>query len=124
MELKQFVKETLLDVFEAVQEAGTEISNSPDRRGAVVPIWGGTEHAANHEQKIKFDVAVTAGEAARAGDRGRIKVLGLFEMGGQASTEAQSRAVSRVSFSVPVAMPGTAVTNVQPAPRPSRRRRP
>jgi hypothetical protein len=115
MDLKDFVKQTLLDVFEAVREAGEEVSEK--RRGAVAPLWGGIEHVSNHEQAIKFDVAVTAGDTKSAGGGGKIKVLGIFELDGKGGVQSQTREVSRVSFSIPVAFPGTVVEGSAPQPR-------
>jgi len=117
MELKDFVKQTLLDVFAAVQEAGTEIAGDQNRTGAIAPIWGGIEHVSNHEQAIKFDIAVTATETAQSNLKGQIKVLGVFDFGGNSKDKIQNREVSRVSFSVPVAFPGTTVAGTQPQPR-------
>jgi hypothetical protein len=116
MELKEFVKQTLLDVFEAVQEAGAEISQNPDRRGAIVPLWGGLEHVSNHEQSIKFDVAVTAAEGTKKQGRGGIRVWGL-DFSGKAGAHEQHREVSRVCFRVPVALPSTPVLGSTPEPR-------
>lgn len=122
MELKDFVRQTLLDIFEAVQEAGNVVSQDGNRRGAIVPMWGGLSHASNHEQTIKFDVAVTASEGTKDQVRGGIKVWGM-ELGARASHQDQTREVSRVSFSVPVALPATVVEGTNPrTPKPPRRK--
>lgn len=120
MELKEFVKQTLLDIFTAVQEAGTELRKDPNQKGAIVPMWGGEEHASNHEQAIKFNVAVTVSESASGQARGGIKVMGL-DFGARAKSQDKLQEASRVSFTVPVALPATTVTGTPP--RPPRKRK-
>ena len=107
LDLEDFVRETIVSVFQAVKDAGTEIANNPLRSGAVVPAWNG-EH---FEQEISFDIAVTIGMTREDGVKPKIKVLGLAELGGAMSNRAESSRVSRVSFSVPVALPATIVNN-------------
>ena len=117
MELKDFVKQSLLDIFDAVQEASAEVSKEP-RRGAIVPLWGGPEHLSSHEQSIKFDVAVTATSKKRGETGGGIKVFSFADLTAGGSLEAQEKAISRVTFSIPVALPGTTVEGSKPrAPR-------
>lgn len=108
MELKAFVKQTILDVFEAVQEAGNEIANNPERKGAIVPVWGGIEHTSSHEHMLKFDVAVTASDIQRGQAGGGIKVLGIG-VNAQGEKQKKGEEVSRVTFSIPVALPGTII---------------
>ena len=117
MELKDFVRDTIVTVFDAVQEAGKIIRDDPTRSGAVNPLWGGVDHVSNHEQSIGFDVAVTVGKTSENELKPGIKVLGMFELGGKMSDKGETSNVSRVSFKVPVAFAGTAVEGTTPQPR-------
>ena len=74
----------------------------------------------NTQQEIRFDVAVAVGRSRSDELKPRIKVLGL-ELSGGMENRSETNNVSRVSFSVPVALPATAVldANVQGATVPS-----
>jgi len=120
LDLEDFVRDTILSIFRAVQDAGHQIATDPDRRGAVVPLWGGIAHVSNHEQTISFDVAVTVTRSKSDDVKPSIKVPTLAELGGTMSNRNDATRVSRVSFSVPVALPGTEVRGTVPQPRAGR----
>lgn len=117
LELEVFVREAIIAIFNAVQEAGSQIGNNPDSRGAVVPLWGGEAHLSEHEQEIKFDISVTVGKINQDDLKPSIKVPTIAELGGHMSDRRENTNVSRVSFSVPVALPGTVVLGTAPNPR-------
>lgn len=114
LDLEVFVRETILSIFKAVQDAGTQIAADPSRSGAVVPLWGGLAHVSNHEQEIKFDVTITVGDTKHDELKPSIKVPTLAELSGKMTNKRERSDVSRVSFSVPVALPATAVEGATP----------
>ena len=92
MELKEFVKNVILDLDQAVSEVNKETDREVRFKGV-------------KEQRtaVEFDVAVTV-ESINAGKGGGgIKVLGIAEIGVSGSTELKNSTVSRVSFGVDIA---------------------
>jgi len=114
MELKDFVSQSLLQVFEGVQQAQ---SQTKDTQGYIAPshIRPSTKDVPNHQSvigfshyapvvSIDFDVSVTTQDITKekAG-------LGIFvaalTLGGQIGSETSSNELSRLKFSVPVILP-------------------
>lgn len=113
MDLREFIKATLLDLMSGIHDAQTEWHARTDGTGAINPAWGGAGE--KHVQEVSFDVAVTA-ETARA-DKGSagIKVMGIG-IGGELADSATNSTVSRIQFKVPVIAPVIAVTEPPPPP--------
>lgn len=110
MELKDFIRETLVGIAKGVEEARIETGD----------IWAINPTAIDGEKiveksYVEFDIAVTAGETTgsrkegKGGVRAEISVLGASvggDLGGglEGSKQSHSENVSRVSFKVPVHM--------------------
>lgn len=110
MELDQFIESSLTQLVagvtgatEAVQGAGGSINpgagstmgmpRGVELSGVMVPVID-----------IEFDVAVSASDSE--GSRGGIAVVaGFFGVGGQHTRDASNEQVSRLRFTVPVALP-------------------
>ena len=116
LELEVFVRETIVSIFKAVQDAGAQIRDDPERSGAVNPLWGGEAHLSEHEQEIRFDVTITVGKSNQGDLNPKIKVPSLAELGGKLGFRNDNTKVSRVSFAVPVAFAGTPVAGTSPNP--------
>jgi hypothetical protein len=112
MELKEFVKTSLLDVMDAVREAQQEWQDR-GHQGAVNPVW--TRVDKDSFRDISFDVAVTASNESAGKVGGGIRVVGI-KFGGEASDSVASSSVSRIQFSVPIVPPAVAI---MPDPNPS-----
>lgn len=117
MELKDFIKETILEISTAIKEAneeaeknGLNIMVNPDG------IYGGSAHERSYTvqrdemnttriiEEIKFDVAVTT-EAEKTGNvKGGIKIAS-FDIGGGGSLADKNSTISRITFSIPVSLP-------------------
>lgn len=112
MDLKQFVAQALADVVQGVLDAqqalaangryiNPELSTGQgthEKHGKLVSIQG------QLVQSVEFDVAVTATEGT--GSKGGIGVVaGVFALGSQGQSSAETSAVSRIKFSVPVTLP-------------------
>lgn len=102
MDLKEFVKTSLIEILGGVKEAQAAVReedgsiNPPhygQPKGLTVP--GGVEL-----QYVDFDVAVTASEGSELS--GGISVVGI---GAKGSTAELSSSVSRIKFRVPVGLP-------------------
>lgn len=112
MELKEFIGQALAEIVQGVidaqQSLGTngkyinpELSTQQgthEKYGKLVSIQG------QLVQNVEFDVAVTATEGK--GTKGGIGVVaGVFALGSQGQSSAESSAVSRIKFTVPMALP-------------------
>jgi hypothetical protein len=111
MDVRDFVKETILQVMGGVQDA-QQVWRSGDNKGHINPVWGSPskEHLQN-VREITFDIAVTAsGDSAVSGGAG-LKVVGFGDFGGKAERRDSVEQVSRISFSVPVLPPVIFIEN-------------
>jgi hypothetical protein len=102
MDLKTFVREALVEIVQAVQEAqkATIGMNALINPSGVKPAGRAQTAHGRGVEDVHFDIAVTV-EAKTAGEAG-FKVLGLG-LGADLS-DSESRA-SRVKFTVPVCWP-------------------
>lgn len=101
MELKEFVKNSLLDVMHAVREAQQEWQ-AVGHKGAINPVWSTVDKDSFRD--INFDVAVTAEDKSAGKIGGGIKVVGL-NVGGETTDTVSSSSVSRIQFRVPIVPP-------------------
>lgn len=113
MELKDFIKNVLIDISTAIEECQGELSD----RACVAPVLEMGNRGVDLKTKdgyakvsqIDFDVAVTTetkdGSSSSAG--GGIRVLNVIKVGGKSTDESQNihQSISRVKFSVPMILP-------------------
>jgi hypothetical protein len=106
MELKDFIKTTLVDIVQGIHEARAAIAGSEAAKigGEIAPYYhGGTQvvrqdaQEGGFAQTVDFDVAVTAEESI-------IRVLGIAA-GAKGEAASKDARVSHVKFSVPIALP-------------------
>jgi hypothetical protein len=113
MELKEFVKETLIQISAGVQES---IEMVRDTGGYTNPAVsdsvknGDTSHFSSMGEGqniflVDFDVAITVDESADASGGAKLKVAGIFSAGGDAGISSKSSSTNRVSFKIPLALP-------------------
>lgn len=88
MELKEFIEKVLVDINEAVNEAG----NKTKRK---IEIYGSPEN-----RHIEFDIAVSIESGSTRTGKGGVKVLEVIEARGKASIENKNSIVSRIKFGV------------------------
>lgn len=103
MELKDFIRDTVMQIMTGVQEAQQVWKGN----GVINPIWD-LWSADKHIQEISFDVAVTAQDEMTGGGRGGVKVVAI-EFGGNAQRTTKNSTVSRISFKIPFIPPATIV---------------
>lgn len=111
MELKEFVSQTISQIIEGVNEAGEMAKNhgatvnphivsSASEMGKQGMLWGGGQPI----QIIKFDVALTVTQGT--GTKGGIGIVtGVVSLGSTGESQSANTSVSRVQFSVPIALP-------------------
>ena len=107
MDLKEFVATTLVQIIEGVadaqkvaEEMGAVIN--PRARATASSVTTGQGQAIH---LVEFDVALTSIEGRTTSGGGGITVA-FVRAGGEKETSATEASVSRVKFSVPVALPG------------------
>ena len=103
MELKTFIKTALTDIIGAITEAQSEIDN-----GYIVPTvknnYASIEHGISHLQTVDFEVCVTAEESK--GSEGKLGVVSsIIGAGISGKSSVESSNVSKLKFSIPVALP-------------------
>ena len=87
MNLKDFVKNVLVDLNDAVDEA----------RGK--PLNRNVQFSQNEQRRtIEFDIAVTAEERGSKQGGGGVRVLQLADIGGKTSKTKTNTVVSRITF--------------------------
>lgn len=116
MELKDFVKQTILDIATAIQEANKEakeqsieaIVNPSNivRKGDPSQYYNPRSQDRDMYQveNIEFDVAVTTSGSIEGGMKGGINVVGI-ELGGGGKVVDQSSKASHIKFTIPVVFP-------------------
>jgi len=110
MDLKEFTKETLLQIVQGVNEANelltehnayvTRDIQKSTTGDSYIDRSGHYTHAVN----IDFDVAVTATETNDTKGGGSIKVVQIFHAGMESSNSYENQSVSRVKYSIPLVL--------------------
>lgn len=112
MELREFVAQALAETIQGVLDAQTALGTNgkfvnpqlSTSQGVLQQQGRMLSNQGQIVQTVEFDVAVTASSAT--GTKGGIGVVaGVFALGSQGQSSAESVAVSRLKFSVPVALP-------------------
>ena len=109
MDLKDFTKQTLIQIVEGTKEANEVIANS----GAKIP----THNIANKKNfvydgpnlhnviDVEFDVAITTLESEGANGGGSLKVASLINIGGAVDNKIENQTISRIKYSLPLMLP-------------------
>lgn len=121
MELKDFIAETLTAIVEGSIAAQERVSG----KGAHVnpvgltrtvkaigenAVWDNTTN--NFARSVTFDVGVTIEEGVQT--NAKIGVLsGLISAGAGGQSDMRQQAVSRVSFTIPILLPGSQVAGAR-----------
>lgn len=119
MELKDFIKQSIIEISEAVQEANSHLGDNginaivnpefiyesgKDRRAFTTPPDEESPNENRFIENIDFDVAVTTEGEINGEARGGIKIAS-FEIGGKGSIVDKQQSVSRIKFTIPVCLP-------------------
>jgi hypothetical protein len=112
MELRDFVKTTLVEIMGAVFDAQVEW-NQKCGKGVINPVWDGTERLFEHVQEVDFDVAVTASSGSTGKAGAGIKVFSV-DVGASGEKKVEASSVSRIRFKVPIVPPVEVVHGGKP----------
>ncbi len=121
MDLKEFVKESIVQIAQGIEEANSELKDSP---AMVNPLYmransenaqaygrtmqrneGYSEPDSRVVEKVDFDVAVVA-EAGEQGSAGAKLSIASIGFGVNGKTESSNKSESRIKFSIPIVYPG------------------
>jgi len=110
VELKEFVKESLVQIIQAVSEAQKQIAElgGGEISPSIKSEWEktGLMFSSNGMpiQNVSFDVVVTASE--KTGTKGTIGVMvSVLKLGVQGESQENSSNNSRIKFTVPITLP-------------------
>lgn len=114
MNLRDFVRETLVEIQYGIQEASNQCAGDPNFRGVINPVWGNDTNAIGigDVRMVEFDVAVSVTETASTDGKAGIKVFSVAELGGGVGQKSENSTVSHIKFAVPIV---PAVTIVKPS---------
>ncbi len=115
MDLKDFIKETFVQLSKGIEEANEELRDSS---ALVNPknVYVNSEDRQNYGrlndnkefnrvvEVVEFDVAVSASDEAEAGGKFGIKV-GVIELGANGKQAETNKAESRIKFKIPMVFP-------------------
>jgi hypothetical protein len=110
MDVREFIRDVLVDIVEGVKEAqnreGVGGYIAPDAIGGhEFPKESGVHHQARIiSTVVKFDMAVTAESAHSGGAGGKVRIA-VVEANLGGALESKNTQVSRIQFSVPLLMP-------------------
>lgn len=108
MDLKEFTKQTLIQIVEGTSEANEAISGS----GAKIP----THNIANKKNyvhdgyshhnviDVEFDVAITATESDGINGGASLKVASLINIGGGIENKTENQTISRIKYTLPLVL--------------------
>jgi hypothetical protein len=113
MELKEFVKETLVQISEGVKESQGSVRNVGGYVNPTVTyvqgkpelVYFGETALGHHTFLVDFDVAVIVAEKKGAEGGAKLSVASFISIGGGGSSDVESKSTSRVKFKVPLAFP-------------------
>ncbi len=99
MELKEFIKISLVEIADAVIDA----RKATQGKGIKFAVFNSDKSEDSYAvtKDCNFDIAVTVAENSTSGVGGRIKVFGL-DIGGKLADTQDKQSISRLSFSIPI----------------------
>jgi hypothetical protein len=103
MDLKDFIRETLLQIQRGIGEAQTELYGK--YQGVIAPLFKPIENLTDADMEwVEFDVAITVTEGAEKDIGGKLNIAAM-SLGGSGKKSHESESVSRVKFRVPIVSP-------------------
>ena len=111
MDLKDFIKNTITSISEAILESQSELSEkgvivNPEKleigkKGEKLLRSDGWRYV----QNLDFDILVAAEEGEGAKGGAGLKVAGVFSIGGDLSESSKQQLANKIKFTLPVAFP-------------------
>ncbi|MBK0327682.1 hypothetical protein I5535_10255 [Rhodobacteraceae bacterium F11138] len=130
MDIKDFVKETIGSIIDASKDLQDKyeddgvVINPPIAKGKDGGDFfeeGNITHTARRVRDVEFDIAVTASKSTQGGGKASLKIMSA-EAGLDGSHQRRNEEVSRVRFSVPVALRASSAETMNKTEREDRRR--
>jgi hypothetical protein len=113
MDLKDFIKNTISSISEAILESQDELKDkgvivNPEK----VEIGKTGEKLLRNDgwryiQNLEFDILVAVEDKQESGGKGELKIAGIVGIGGGLSDENLNKNSNRLKFSIPVAFSTT-----------------
>lgn len=113
MDIKDFIKESLLQIVDGITEANTAL----EAKGASIPIsvggegvWAtlvkeGKDKHTKYIMRVDFDLAVTVTQSDNLKAGGGISIASLVNAGTTCENSSQSESVSRIKYTIPLELP-------------------
>ena len=107
MDLKEFTKQTLIQIVEGVNDANVALQDS----GAYIT----NESLSNSKGpclfykklnviEVDFDVAITATESEGSNGGASLKVASFINVGGGVDTKTENQTISRIKYTLPLVL--------------------
>ena len=110
MDLRDFIKETISAIVTATVELQSELESTGVIINPPVSVTerelyeeGSTSHTSRRFEIVEFDVAISAAAETSGGGKAVLKILSI-EAGADGKHQRTSEKVSRVKFSIPMAL--------------------
>ena len=111
MELRTFIKNTLIDIVGAIKDAQSEIQGNVIVPDGVSTNFKSIEHGVSHLQSIDFEIVVEVDESK--GTEGKLGVVSSFVGAGIAGkSSADKRNSNILKFRIPIQFPTSGSLNV------------
>lgn len=112
MELKEFVKETLLQITKGVKESQDDILELGGFVNPSIRIGksSGDSHVSSLSDgqniyTVDFDIAISIAENTGTKADGKLSVASIFSAGASTSSSEANKTLSKISFKIPLALP-------------------
>lgn len=113
MELKEFVKETLVQIVKGVNDANSELSDTTSFVPSANLQSGGASWKCTNDKSgryhavvdVDFDVMVNAEESKTKSGGVSIEVLSIIGVGRSGENGKTTSSANRVRFTIPLALP-------------------
>lgn len=109
MDLKEFTKQTLVQIVGGAQEANEVLADTGARVISKAPYnakryldSGGSNYT--NVIEVDFDVAISVTELEGANGGGGLKVASLLSFGGGVENKSENQTVSRVKYTLPLVL--------------------
>lgn len=102
MDLKEFTKQTIVQIVEGAIEANATINGH--NAHVHIRIDNGEFGTSYPITNVDFDVAITATESEGSNGGGGIKVAELLNIGGKIENRTENQTVSRIKFTIPIVL--------------------
>lgn len=121
MELKEFIKEALVQISEGIEAAQTEVRDcggfvNPAHRASTKTSDTSHFGAVGNGKNIflvDFDVSISVVEGTETDAQAKLNVASLLSLGAGGKSEQNSTATNKISFKVPIALPTDSVSEEQ-----------